>query len=105
MKGVTVKYRAQFGKRPTEKEPAPDTPAPPSRVARMLALAYWVERQVDSGRIRDYDAAARVIGVSRARMSQILALLNLAPRVQEGILTGKSAASERQLRSELKRTP
>ena len=43
----------------------------------MLALAHYVERLVEEGAVRSYADAARQLGVSRARMSQILNLLNL----------------------------
>ena len=65
----------------------------------MLALAHWIERQVEAGVIKDYAAAARVIGVSRARLSQIMGLLTLPVKVQEAVLTGKVVVSEKQLRN------
>ena len=42
---------------------------PVSRAARMLALAHYVERLVEQGSVKSYAAAARQLGVSRARMS------------------------------------
>ncbi len=39
------------------------------------------------------------LGVTRARMSQILNLLNLPPRVQEGLLLGDLHLSERRIRA------
>ncbi len=39
------------------------------------------------------------LGVTRARMSQILNLLNLPPRVQEGLLLGDLHLSERRIRT------
>jgi hypothetical protein len=85
-------------------KPAPgiaqDEPSPPtSRVARMLALAYAIERSVEAGDIRDYAAAAAALGSTLARMSQILDLRNLAPRLQEAIIAGELAVSERELRA------
>jgi hypothetical protein len=70
--------------------PSPIThPVPSSRVpriARLLALAWHVEGLVRSGTIPSYAAAARLGHVSRARLSQILSLLNLAPDLQEHLL-------------------
>lgn len=43
--------------------------------ARQLALAYWIERQIEAGRHKNYAHAARVLGVSRARMSQVQGLV------------------------------
>ncbi len=64
----------------------------------MLALAHYVERLVEQGVVASYAEAARQLGVSRARMSQILNLLNLPPRVQEGLLLGDLHLSERRIR-------
>ncbi len=44
------------------------------------------------------------LGVTRARMSQILNLLNLPPRVQEGLLLGDLHLSERRIRAVVVRT-
>jgi hypothetical protein len=57
-----------------------------SRVSRLLALAWHVEGLVRSGTVSSYAAAAQLGHVSRARMSQILNLLNLAPDLQEQLL-------------------
>ncbi len=65
----------------------------------MLALAHYVERLVEEESVVSYADAARQLGVSRARMSQILNLLNLSPRVQEGLLLGDLHLSERRIRS------
>ncbi len=65
----------------------------------MLALAYYVERLVDQGTVASYADAARQLGVSRARMSQILNLLNLPPKVQEGLLLGDLHLSARRVRA------
>jgi len=77
---------------------------PASRVARQLALAYYIERAVESGGLKDYAAAARVLGLTRARLSQVLNLQLLSPTIQAQILTGKTHAWERRLRLVL-RTP
>ncbi len=61
----------------------------------MLALAYCVEGLVESGKVQSYAEAARFLGVSMARIGQVLALLNLAAGIQERILTGTLAVSER----------
>jgi hypothetical protein len=63
-----------------------------------LALAYLIEREVEAGRLKDYAAVARLFGITRARVSQILDLLSLSPELQESILTGRLAVSERRLR-------
>ena len=56
------------------------------RIARLMALARHIDDLVRSGTVCSYAAAARLGRISRARMSQILALLNLAPDLQEQVL-------------------
>jgi len=66
------------------------------RIARLLALAWHVERLVRSGTVSSYAVAARLGHVSRARMSQILSLLSLAPDLQEQLLFLQRPARGRQ---------
>ena len=73
-------------------------PKPPTRVARMLALAYLIERKVEGGELQSYAEAARLLGITRARVTQIVNMLNLPVDLQEGILTGEVEMSERALR-------
>jgi hypothetical protein len=61
-----VNLRARF----REQDPVPGDAA--SAEARMLALAYAVEAAVEDGRYRSAAEVARMIGVSRARMSQVM---------------------------------
>ncbi len=70
------------------------------RVARLLALAYRIDDLVQRGHVGGYAAVANVGGVTRARVSQITALLNLAPDIQEAVLAlpGDTAISEHDLR-------
>jgi hypothetical protein len=51
-----------------------------------LALAHHFEDLVHQGIIADYATLARLGQVSRARVTQILNLLCLAPDIQEAIL-------------------
>ncbi len=59
---------------------------------------------IRSGEIRDWAEAARLVGVTRARMTQVANLLLLAPKIQEGILNlshvtrGEDPVTERSLR-------
>ena len=67
---------------------APNAPDPPRipRITRLMALAVKFQDMVDRGVVRDYADLARLGYVSRARITQIMNLLNLAPDVQERIL-------------------
>jgi hypothetical protein len=56
------------------------------RIARLLALAIRMEGLVRGQAVRDYAAVARLGGVTRARMTQIMKLCNLAADIQEQIL-------------------
>jgi len=71
----------------------------PTRVAQMLALAHLIERLVEAGDLKDYADAARRFGLSRARVSQVLDLTLLAPRIQEAVLAGPVVVAERRLRN------
>ena len=70
---------------------SPSAHAPPvasGRVPRiaLMALALHFEQLVHSGTVRDYAALAGLGQVSRARITQIMSLLHLAPDLQEKIL-------------------
>jgi len=94
MTTVRIKYKKAKKNRdtPTIKEELP------SRTARMLALAYYVESQIENGVILDYADAAKILGVTRARMTQVMKLLYLSPTIQASILSGELTISERRLR-------
>jgi hypothetical protein len=74
-------------------------------VARHLALAHEIERRVRAGELDDLAHAARVFGLTRARVTQIVNLTLLAPEIQEAILAmppvteGRDPITERRLRA------
>lgn len=78
---------------------APDPPRVP-RIARLMALAIKFQDMVDRGEVRDYADLARLGYVSRARITQIMNLLQLAPDIQEQILSGVASKpiTERHIR-------
>ena len=51
-----------------------------------MALAIHLDGQLRRGELSDYAQIARLGQVSRARITQIMSLLNLAPDIQEAIL-------------------
>ena len=59
---------------------------PIPRIARLMALAIRFEGLLLEGKIRDYAELARRGHVTRARITQIMKLLDLAPGIQEQIL-------------------
>lgn len=56
------------------------------RIARLMALAIRFEGLLREDKVRDYAELARLGRVTRARMTQIMKLLHLAPDIQEQIL-------------------
>jgi len=56
------------------------------RVARMLALAHHWRGLIRAGVAKDQAALAALVGVSRARVTQVMDLLYLAPDTQERVL-------------------
>ena len=98
---ATSTYTVDFAPQPKPTPPEPEGRVP--RVARLLALAHQIDRKIQAGELRDLAHAARVLGLTRARVTQITQLLLLAPEIQEAILglplsTGRDPVTERQLR-------
>ncbi len=90
---LTIEHVVHFGrsrKRKTiQKGAAPTTNTHAGRVpriSRLMALALRMERLLANGDVRDYAELARLGQVSRARVSQIMGLLNLAPDLQQALL-------------------
>lgn len=102
---ITVKRKAKFARsqqRPKSAE-APAGRIP--RVARLMALAIRFDQLIRDGVVEDQAELARLGRVSRARLTQIMNLLALAPDIQEALLVhrpasrGRNALTERRLRS------
>lgn len=74
------------------------------RVSRLIALAYRFDKQIRKGLIIDRAEIARLGHVSRARISQVMKLLDLAPDIQEDLLflppvvKGRDPITERHVR-------
>ena len=58
----------------------------PHPIALMLVRAYQLQRPIDAGEVKDQAALARELGISRARVTQLLDLTLLAPDIQEELL-------------------
>jgi hypothetical protein len=81
----------------------------PARIARQLALAHALGRRLERGEFADFADMARQLGFTRARVTQLMDLLLIAPEVQEEILflelsPGAQPVSERGLREAVLRT-
>ena len=56
------------------------------RLSRLMALAIRFEGLIERGEVQDYADLARLGFVTRARITQIMNLLHLAPDIQEDLL-------------------
>jgi len=83
----TTVQRGKGKLRPGPKPKAPEVnPGRLPRVTRLMALAIKFEQLLKDGSVKDYADLARLGGVSRARITQIMNLRLLAPRIQEQLL-------------------
>ena len=73
----------ELGQRPAS-DPAPEGRVP--RIARLMALAIRFDRLIREGEVTDQADLARLGHVTRARVTQIMNLLHLAPDIQEELL-------------------
>ena len=64
----------------------PDPPGRVPRVSRLMALALRLDELVRTGQVGSYRELALLGQVTRARVSQIVNLLYLAPDLQEALL-------------------
>jgi len=111
-RGITITSAVHFrhgrGRRKVlERGEAPAAAVEPGsvpRVSRLMALALRLQRLVQTGEVADYADLARLGHVTRARVTQIMNLLNLAPDIQEELLflprtvKGRDPIRERHLR-------
>jgi hypothetical protein len=110
-KGITVKRHFQVQQqqrgrkaiRPSDPKKSDAAPSIP-RIARMMALAIRFDQLLRDGIVADQAELARLGHVSRARVTQFMNLLNLAPDIQDELLRwqssrhGRDRISERSLR-------
>lgn len=95
------KKRAVVGERPAAAFPPPGNLP---RVTRLMALAIRFDQLIRDGEVRDLAEIARLGHVTRARVTQVMNLLHLAPDIQETILfmprveQGRDPITERDLR-------
>jgi hypothetical protein len=74
------------------------------RVSRIMALAIRLDQLIRDGVVADQAELARLGHVTRARLTQIMNLLYLAPDLQEEVLflptfeRGRNSLTEKQLR-------
>jgi len=86
---ISFSFKPKNGRRNgnhLRKEDRSVEPGNPPRVSKLMALAFRFDGLVRRGDVRDYADLARLGYVTRARITQIMNLLNLAPDIQEAIL-------------------
>lgn len=105
LKGVFLRQRTGKAVKFASAPPPPkrEPVRRPAHVAHMLALAHHLQRAIDNGLVADRAAVARKLGLTRARVTQLLDLLLLAPDLQLQVLKleavdGTEPTSERPLR-------
>ena len=83
-------HRQAHGRRRLQAGPPPEPvvrePGRVPRVSRLMALALRLEERLRWGDLASYGEVAELGHVSRARVSQILNLINLAPEIQQALL-------------------
>ena len=112
MQSLTIERQVHFtlgrrARRVIQDGLPPVTPPPKGRVpriSRLMALAIRFDRLIKDGEIEDQADLARLGSVSRARITQIINLLQLAPDIQEALLflprteRGRDPVRERHIR-------
>ncbi len=104
---ITIERKVQLGQRGRRKKKASGNPASGRvpRVARLMALAIRFDQMIRDGIVADQAELARLGHVTRARLTQIMNLILLAPDIQETLLfldvatRGRQRISERDIRS------
>jgi hypothetical protein len=85
---VQVETMLPVRTRPSESALRSKVPSTPQsrprvpRITRLMALAIKFHDMIERGEVRDYTDLARLGYVTRARLTQIMNLLLLAPRIQ-----------------------
>ena len=104
MTSTTVKMKVSF--RTCQRQDVQTKRSPkaigPTAIARRLALAHHVEALIANGELAGLADAAKRLGLTRARMTQIADMTLLAPEIQSAIALGEVSPNDRQLRAVLR---
>ncbi|MFN7292082.1 MAG: hypothetical protein ACK5T6_15955 [Pirellula sp.] len=103
---VSIASRGRIEIRPHDPNAEPPRPRPSStlpRISKLMALAIRFDEMIRTGEASDTIELARRGHVTQPRMSQIMALNQLAPDIQEALLNlpatkGKPEIHEKRLR-------
>ena len=88
---------------PRRGKPKPPREPKPPRVVELLRKAIEWQALLESGEVSNQAAIARREGITRARVTQVMGMLRLAPEIQQHVLSlpdmvRRQAISERALR-------
>ena len=86
MKVEATIHFGKKGKRKPVQKSKPSVIGRTPRIAKLMALAIRFEGLIADGTVSDYSELAELAQVSRARITQIMNLLLLAPDIQERVL-------------------
>lgn len=103
---ITIERKVKFGSGKRKKATVAKAPtaARVPRVSKIMALAIRFDQLIRDGVVKDQAELARLGHVSRARLTQIMDLLCLAPDIQEAVLflpggqKGRDRVTEKLLR-------
>jgi hypothetical protein len=103
MSDLTVTKKVQFRRSGKATRPGEERKGRVPRVARLMALAIRFDQLIRDEVVADQAELARLGHVTRARLTQIMNLLNLAADIQEEIMflgpaPGRERVTERVLR-------
>ena len=110
--GVTRRYGVRFVRkhqalravRPVQEDDTPQPPGRLPRITKLMALAIRFEHLIETGAVDGQSDLAELGHVTRARITQIMNLLHLAPDIQTEILfmprvtEGRDPIAERHVR-------
>ena len=86
-----------------EPEPSAAPEHRPARIARLLAEAHHIQQAIQHNKYTNQAEAARRLGLTRSRVTQLLSLTFLAPDIQDDLLqlkavNQKEPVTEREVR-------
>lgn len=98
MTAITMRVAFRTARRREPAPPPAPKPACPTPISRRIALAHHIEALIEAGELSDYADAAKRLGLSRARLTQVADLALLAPDIQAAVLLGHVEPRDRHLR-------
>lgn len=101
-KPFILKNGERFG---MKKETLPERSGKVPHISRLLALAMRYDKMIRERSIPDFNTLAKLAGVTKPRITQIMNLVNLAPDIQAAILTLPNIRQSRGFFTERKLRP